>query len=72
MHKSPMGILAIIMLLGINVSSHPISQEMVDMIREKATTWIPMEVSQNPLAKYTESQLNSLFGVKLYSSQTTG
>jgi hypothetical protein len=42
----------------------PISEELVAEIKMKATTWVPMEVDQNPLARLDSFQLLRLLGSK--------
>jgi len=36
---------------------HPISEDMVNSIKAKNTTWIPMEVSENPLSDLSIEEL---------------
>lgn len=38
---------------------------MVDFIKQKATTWTPMEVEHNPLKNFSIDQLNSLLGLNI-------
>lgn len=41
---------------------HPINQEIVNEIKAKATTWVPYEVSENPLRHHTPESLEGLLG----------
>lgn len=43
---------------------NPISNEMVQAIKEKATTWTPYEPEENPLSKYDNFKLMNMFGSK--------
>lgn len=51
-------------LLGY-VSAHPVNQQTVDDIKMLATTWTPMEVHENPVAKWTEAEIRSRLGTIL-------
>lgn len=44
---------------------HPVNEDIVKEIREKATNWIPMDVSENPLNKYEAEHVQSLMGTHI-------
>ena len=44
---------------------HPINKDIVNEIRQKATTWEAHDVETNPLANYSIEQLKGLLGTKL-------
>jgi len=46
-------------------NNHPVTQDVVDAIRAKATTWEPMEVHENPLSKLSTEQVFGLLGAKV-------
>lgn len=37
--------------------SHPINEEIVTKIKQKATTWVPHEAHENPLRHLTNEQI---------------
>jgi len=39
---------------------HPVNQEMIDEIKAKATSWYPMELDKNPLAKLSSDDVLGL------------
>jgi hypothetical protein len=41
---------------------HPIREEVYQEIKAKATSWYPMELKDNPLANFTEDEIEGLFG----------
>lgn len=41
---------------------HPVNKEIIEDIKNKATTWTPMEHEENPLTSYTPEQIKSLLG----------
>lgn len=41
---------------------HPISEEVVREIKKRASTWVPLEVEENPLANLTMEQIQGLLG----------
>lgn len=41
---------------------HPINKDIVDEIKQKATTWVPHEVEENPLANKTLSEIMGMLG----------
>ena len=41
---------------------HPINEDIVKEIKEKARSWEPMEVNENPLSKYTYEELKGFLG----------
>lgn len=43
-------------------ATHPINEELVKEIKQKATTWTPMEVHQNPLAAVSHTVLKQRLG----------
>ena len=49
-------------LLAVVQARHPVSQEVVDEIKAKATTWEPMEVHENPLSRLTYHEIQNLLG----------
>jgi C1A family cysteine protease len=44
-------------------SHHPINGDIVADIKTKATTWVPHEVNENPLAGKTHDELKALLGL---------
>jgi len=44
---------------------HPINHDIVNEIKQKATTWIPHEVHENPLAKLSVEEALGLLGTKV-------
>lgn len=57
--------MAVLGSAAVLATGHPISQEMVNEIRQSNALWTPMEVSENPLANYTEEQLRGMLGTVL-------
>jgi len=49
-------------------SSHPVNQDVVNYIKEKATTWTPHEVHENPLANLSTQEIFGLLGSKVGGS----
>ena len=49
---------------------NPISQQMIDTIKDKATTWTPMELTQNPLAKRDPFTIIQALGSKGMDTHT--
>ena len=43
-------------------NSHPVNEDIVNEIKEKATTWEPMEVEENPLSAKSIEEIGGLFG----------
>jgi predicted Zn-dependent protease len=41
---------------------HPITQEIIDEIRSKASTWEPMDKEQNPLSQKSYEEIRGLLG----------
>jgi cathepsin B len=41
---------------------HPVNQDIIDEIRAKATTWVPMELEENPLHHMSFDQVAGLLG----------
>lgn len=46
-------------------SFHPVSKEMVEEIKARATTWVPFEVEENPLKDVPLENLIGLLGTKV-------
>jgi cathepsin B len=44
---------------------HPVNHDMVNEIKQKATSWVPHEVHENPLAKLSVEEINGLLGAKV-------
>jgi hypothetical protein len=44
---------------------HPIREDLVNEIKQKASTWTPMEVSENPLSNRSKDELFGLLGMRL-------
>lgn len=44
-------------VLAFASARHPVSQEIVDEIKAKATSWEPMEVHENPLSKMSYHEI---------------
>jgi len=44
---------------------HPVNQDLVNEIKEKATTWSPMEVHENPLRHMDKKKMMGLLGTTL-------
>ena len=44
---------------------HPVNHDLVNEIKEKATTWVPLEVHENPLGKLTTEEVYGLLGAKV-------
>ena len=42
--------------------SHPVSAEIVELIKTKATSWTPMEAHLNPLANHSAADLRARLG----------
>jgi hypothetical protein len=36
---------------------HPVNEDIIAQIKERATTWEPMEIEENPLHHMTEEQV---------------
>ena len=54
-----------IVVLGTVLSfalGHPIREDVYNEIKKRTTQWIPKEISENPLANYTEEQIRGLLG----------
>ena len=49
-------------------SSHPVNEDIVNYIKEKATTWVPHEVNENPLANLSTAEVFGLLGAKVGGS----
>lgn len=60
--------LAVIGTASAMVAAHPVSQEMVDSIRQSNALWQPQEVADNQFASYTEAQIKGLLGTVLSHS----
>jgi C1A family cysteine protease len=41
---------------------HPVNTQIVNDIKQKASTWFPSEVDQNPLSKLTIDEIKGLLG----------
>ena len=41
---------------------HPVNEDMVAEIKKYAKSWTPMEVSENPLSKYTVDEVYGMLG----------
>lgn len=46
----------------IEAHMHPINDDIVNEIRQKATTWEPMDPLENPLGKMSHEQVRGLLG----------
>jgi len=46
--------------VSVAAALHPVNQEMIDSIKASGTTWTPMELHENPLAKLSEEHIQSL------------
>jgi hypothetical protein len=44
---------------------HPIREDLVNEIKQKASTWTPMEVNENPLSNRSKDELLGLLGSRL-------
>lgn len=44
---------------------HPVNQDIVDQIKAKATTWVPLEVHENPLSQKTAEEVMGLLGTRV-------
>lgn len=44
---------------------HPVNPDIVNEIKQKASTWTPMEVHENPLSKLTIEQVKGLLGTQI-------
>src|SRR5258708_844537 len=51
-----------------SATSHPVNQDIVNYIKEKATTWVPHEVHENPLANLSTAEVFGLLGAKVGES----
>ena len=49
--------------------THPVNQNIIDEINQKATTWRPMEIVDNPLSKRSAAQVYGLLGTIVDSSK---
>jgi cathepsin B len=45
-----------------NAHIHPVNEEIIQQIKERATTWYPMEMEENPLHHMTIDQVKGLLG----------
>jgi len=43
---------------------HPVHKDIVDEIKQKATTWKPLEVNENPFANKSIAEIYALLGTK--------
>jgi hypothetical protein len=50
-------------------ATHPINEDIVKEIKEKATSWVPHEVSENPLANYSYASLQGFLGTIIQGPQ---
>lgn len=50
---------------------HPVNHELVAEIKEKATTWYPMEVEENPFSYMPLEQIKAMMGTKLIVPEET-
>jgi cathepsin B len=41
---------------------HPVNEDIIKQIKERATTWVPMEMEENPLHHMTYEQVIGLLG----------
>jgi len=62
-----------LVLIGTIIASavalrHPVNEDHVAEIKARATSWTPMEVSENPLSKYTVDEVYGMLGT-LYPLQ---
>ena len=61
-----MKIIIAALLVSLAVASlHPVNHEMVAQIKQKASTWTPMEVEENPFAYMPIEQIKGMMGTKL-------
>jgi cathepsin B len=51
---------------------HPINHDIVEEIKQKATTWKPMEVEDNPLSKFTYDEIKGLLGTIVDDDELVG
>ena len=47
----------------LSISNHPITQEIVDYIKERSVSWEPMEIKDNPFYYKSVDEINSMFGI---------
>jgi cathepsin B len=45
-----------------NAHIHPVNEDIIEIIKQKATTWKPMEMLDNPLHHMTLDQVKGLLG----------
>ena len=45
--------------------NHPVNTDIVNEIKTKASTWVPLEVHENPLTKLTAEQIQGLLGTRV-------
>ena len=50
---------------------HPVNHQIVAEIKEKATTWVPMEPEENPFAYMPIEQIKAMMGTKLTVNEET-
>lgn len=54
--------LASVAALALAYADHPVTEEIVQEIKEKTTQWIPMEVDENPFKDMDHVQIFGLLG----------
>src|SRR5687767_2973728 len=48
-----------------SATNHPINADVVNQIKEKATSWVPFEAHENPLANLSVGEIFGLLGTKM-------
>jgi C1A family cysteine protease len=48
---------------------HPVNEEIIEQIKARATTWVPMEIEDNPLHHMTADQARGLLGT-IFTTET--
>jgi len=58
-------------IVAVNAHFHPVNEHIIKEIKSKATTWVPMELEENPLHHMTIDQVKGLLGTIVDHTDTT-
>ena len=51
-------------------TAHPVSQNIVDAIRQKTLLWTPVEVGDNQFSNHTAEEISGLLGWRITQTQS--